>query len=37
MSPDEIKHFLVSYDLDTGKTEVEVPRHRRRRCTGGIR
>jgi hypothetical protein len=23
MSPDEIKHFLVSYDLDTGKTEVE--------------
>lgn len=23
MSPDEIKHFLVSYDLATGKTEVE--------------
>ena len=23
MSPDEIKHFLVSYDLGTGKTEVE--------------
>jgi hypothetical protein len=23
MSPDEIKHFLVSYDLDTGETEVE--------------
>lgn len=23
MSPDEIKHFLVSYDLDTGKTKVE--------------
>jgi hypothetical protein len=23
MSPDEIKHFLVSYDLATGKTGVE--------------
>jgi hypothetical protein len=23
MSPDEIKHFLVSYDPATGKTEVE--------------
>ncbi len=23
MSPDEIKHFLVSYDLATGKTQVE--------------
>ena len=23
MSPDEIKHFLVSYDLATDKTEVE--------------
>lgn len=23
MSPDEIKHFLVSYDLATGETEVE--------------
>jgi hypothetical protein len=23
MSPDEIKHFLVSYDLATGKTKVE--------------
>lgn len=23
MSPDEIKHFLVSYELATGKTEVE--------------
>lgn len=23
MSPDEIKHFLISYDLVTGKTEVE--------------
>lgn len=23
MSPDEIKHFLVSYDLSTGKTKVE--------------
>jgi len=23
MRPDEIKHFLVSYDLDTGKTEIE--------------
>lgn len=23
MSPDEIKHFLISYDLATGKTEVE--------------
>jgi hypothetical protein len=23
MSPDEIKHFLVSYDLTTGKTKVE--------------
>ncbi len=23
MSPDEIKHFLVSYDPDTGKTEVD--------------
>jgi hypothetical protein len=23
VSPDEIKHFLVSYDLATGKTEVE--------------
>ena len=23
MSPDEINHFLVSYDLSTGKTKVE--------------
>lgn len=23
MSPDEIKHFLVTYDPTTGKTEVE--------------
>lgn len=23
MSPEKIKHFLVSYDLATGKTEVE--------------
>jgi hypothetical protein len=23
MSPDEIKHFLVSYDLATGETQVE--------------
>jgi hypothetical protein len=23
MTPDEIKHFLISYDLATGKTEVE--------------
>jgi hypothetical protein len=23
MSPDEIKHFLISYDLATGQTEVE--------------
>jgi hypothetical protein len=23
MSPDEIKHFLVSYNLATGQTEVE--------------
>ncbi len=23
MNPDEIKHFLVSYDLATGKTKVE--------------
>jgi len=23
MNPDEIKHFLVSYDLDTDETEVE--------------
>jgi hypothetical protein len=23
MSPDEIQHFLVSYDLDTGKTGVQ--------------
>ncbi len=22
MSPDEIKHFLVSYDIDTGETDI---------------